>query len=81
MFKHLASNPNNSNGRLYNELDDDLRNPFERDRARVIHSNSFRKLKHKTQVFIESESDYFRTRLLILWKLLKYQDQFVDYSN
>ena len=63
MFKHLASNPNNSNGRLYNELDDDLRNPFERDRARVIHSNSFRKLKHKTQVFIESESDYFRTRL------------------
>ena len=63
MFKHLASNPNNSNGRLYNELNDDLRNPFERDRARVIHSNSFRKLKHKTQVFIESESDYFRTRL------------------
>ena len=63
MFKHLASNPDNSNGRLYNELDDDLRNPFERDRARVIHSNSFRKLKHKTQVFIESESDYFRTRL------------------
>jgi len=43
MFKHLASNPDNSNGRLYNELDDDLRNPFERDRARVIHSNSFRK--------------------------------------
>ena len=63
MFKHLASNPYNSNGRLYNEPDDDLRNPFERDRARVIHSNSFRKLKHKTQVFIESESDYFRTRL------------------
>ena len=63
MFKHLASNPYNSNGRLYNELDDDLRNPFERDRARVIHSNSFRKLKHKTQVFIESESDYFRTRI------------------
>ena len=36
MFKHLASNPNNSNGRLYNELDDDLRNPFERDRARAV---------------------------------------------
>ena len=63
MFKHLASNPDKSNGRLHNETNDDLRNPFERDRARVIHSNSFRKLKHKTQVFIESESDYYRTRL------------------
>ncbi len=63
MFKHLAANPYNSKGRLYSEDDVDLRNPFERDRARVIHSNSFRKLKYKTQVFIESESDYFRTRL------------------
>ena len=63
MFKHLAANPNISLGRLYQETDVDLRNPFERDRARVIHSNSFRKLKHKTQVFIESESDYYRTRL------------------
>ena len=63
MFKYLASNPYKSKGRLYHENDEDLRNPFERDRARVIHSNSFRKLKHKTQVFIESESDYFRTRL------------------
>ncbi len=63
MFKHLAANPDKTKGRLYNEVDIDLRNPFERDRARVIHSNSFRKLKYKTQVFIESESDYFRTRL------------------
>ena len=63
MFKHLAANPDISLGRLYKENDIDLRNPFERDRARVIHSNSFRKLKHKTQVFIESESDYYRTRL------------------
>ena len=63
MYKHLASNPYKSKGRLYSEDDSDLRNPFERDRARVIHSNSFRKLKYKTQVFIESESDYFRTRL------------------
>ena len=63
MFKHLASNPNNSKGRLYIEGNIDLRNPFERDRARVIHSNSFRKLKHKTQVFIQSDSDYYRTRL------------------
>ena len=54
MFKHLAANPKNSIGRLYIEDEIDLRNPFERDRARIIHSNSFRKLKHKTQVFIES---------------------------
>ena len=63
MFKHLAVDPDNSKGRLHNEDNIDLRNPFERDRARVIHSNSFRKLKYKTQVFIESESDYYRTRL------------------
>ena len=64
MFKHLAANPKLSKGRLHHEYDDDqFRTPFERDRGRVIHSSSFRKLKHKTQVFIESESDYYRTRL------------------
>lgn len=64
MFKHLAANPKLSKGRLHNEFEDDqFRTPFERDRGRVIHSSSFRKLKHKTQVFIESESDYYRTRL------------------
>ena len=64
MFEHLASSPSSSKGRLYNEIDSDSRrSPFERDRSRVIHSSSFRKLKYKTQVFIESESDYFRTRL------------------
>ncbi len=64
MFKQIAVNPSKSKGRLYKETDDDqYRTPFERDRGRVIHSSSFRKLKHKTQVFIESESDYYRTRL------------------
>ena len=64
MFKHLAANPILSKGRLYGENEEDqFRSPFERDRGRVIHSSSFRKLKHKTQVFIESESDYYRTRL------------------
>ena len=61
----LAATPNNSKGRLFEEFDEDnsRRTPYERDRGRIIHSNSFRKLKHKTQVFIESDSDYYRTRL------------------
>ena len=61
----LSANPKNSKGRLYVEFDNALssRTPYERDRDRIIHSNSFRKLKHKTQVFIESDSDYYRTRL------------------
>ena len=64
MFEHLASKPQLSKGRLFRETDSDHnRSPYERDRARVIHSSSFRKLKYKTQVFIASESDYFRTRL------------------
>jgi len=64
MFDHLAATPQLSKGRLYKETDSDHnRSPYERDRSRVIHSSSFRKLKYKTQVFIESESDYYRTRL------------------
>ena len=64
MFDHLASLPTSSLGRLFSESDSDHnRSPYERDRSRVIHSSSFRKLKYKTQVFIESESDYYRTRL------------------
>ena len=60
----LSADPNNSKGRLHQEYNEDTqRTPFERDRDRIIHSNSFRKLKHKTQVFIESDSDYYRTRL------------------
>ena len=64
MFDHLAASSQLSKGRLFKEKDSDHnRSPYERDRARVIHSSSFRKLKYKTQVFIESESDYYRTRL------------------
>ena len=61
----LKAIPANSKGRLYKEIDEisTIRTPYERDRDRIIHSSSFRKLKHKTQVFIESDSDYYRTRL------------------
>ena len=45
------------------KIDKDFRNPFARDRDRIIHSGSFRKLEYKTQVFINHEGDFFRTRL------------------
>ncbi|MBA1433319.1 MAG: dNTP triphosphohydrolase [Epsilonproteobacteria bacterium] len=45
------------------KIDDDFRNPYARDRDRIIHSGSFRKLEYKTQVFLNHEGDFFRTRL------------------
>ena len=53
----------NSKGRLHNENESKNRNPFQRDRDRVIHWDSFRLLKHKTQVFLAHTGDYYRTRL------------------
>ncbi len=59
-----ASDPRASRGRIHAEPDDPLRSPFQRDRDRIIHCNAFRRLKHKTQVFVEHEDDHFRTRLI-----------------
>ena len=50
-------------GRVYKEKDDLFRSPYQRDRDRIIHSSSFRRLKHKTQVFVNTEGDHYRTRL------------------
>lgn len=50
-------------GRKYQEPEDDIRTVFMVDRDRIIHSKSFRRLKHKTQVFIQTSSDHYRTRL------------------
>ncbi|KEC54492.1 deoxyguanosinetriphosphate triphosphohydrolase [Bartonella koehlerae] len=58
-----SANPQKSRGRLFHETMNILRSPFQRDRDRIIHSNAFRRLKHKTQVFIADESDHYRTRL------------------
>jgi dGTPase len=51
-----------AHNRFY-EIDKDFRNPYARDRDRIIHSGSFRKLEYKTQVFLNQEGDFFRTRL------------------
>ena len=58
-----ACQPEDSRGRLYPETMSTFRSPFQRDRDRIIHSSAFRRLKHKTQVFVEHEGDYYRTRL------------------
>lgn len=63
MLALYATDPRQSRGRLVKESDDPLRSCFQRDRDRIIHSSAFRRLKHKTQVFLENEGDYFRTRL------------------
>jgi len=58
-----ATDPSCSRGRLYPEPESRTRNPFERDRDRIVHSSAFRRLKGKTQVFVAHEGDHYRTRL------------------
>ena len=50
-------------GRASEEQECGLRTPFQRDRDRIVHTKSFRRLKHKTQVFIDPKGDHYRTRL------------------
>ena len=52
-----------SKGRIFKESQSKYRSPFQRDRDRIVHSASFRRLKHKTQVFVNTEGDHYRTRI------------------
>ncbi len=63
MHTPYASDPARARARLYPEEESAFRSCYQRDRDRIIHSSAFRRLKHKTQVFVEHEGDYFRTRL------------------
>ena len=60
-YKYLAII--SSKGRIFKEPSSNYRSPFQRDRDRIIHSSAFRRLKHKTQVFVNTEGDHYRTRI------------------
>ena len=62
-MNNFAILPNQSKGREYPEEPSNYRSDFQRDRDRILHCGSFRKLQFKTQVFLESKGDYYRTRL------------------
>lgn len=63
LFHEKACFSSDSRGRVVREDEDEIRTSFQRDRDRIIHAKAFRRLKHKTQVFLAPQGDHYRTRL------------------
>lgn len=63
LLSPFAARAAETRGRAYPEKECDLRTAYQRDRDRIVHAKAFRRLKHKTQVFIAPEGDHYRTRL------------------
>ena len=70
-----------SKGRIFKESLSKYRGPFQRDRDRIIHSASFRRLKHKTQVFVNTEGDHFRTRITHSMEVAQIARSIAKYLN
>ena len=62
-YSKFSTHFSQSKGRLFKEVEDKSRSVFQRDRDRIIHSSAFRRLEHKTQVFVYHEGDHYRSRL------------------
>jgi len=73
-LKTYAVRSVNCKGRIFKEKENFIRSPYQRDRDRIIHSSSFRRLKHKTQVFVNTEGDHYRTRLTHSMEVSQYQE-------
>lgn len=74
----LAAKSSQSLGRAYPEEEDPYRTCFARDRDRIIHAKSFRRLKHKTQVFLAPEGDHYRTRLTHTLEVMQIASSMAD---